>query len=464
MTPKQRQRRQGGNWKQSTKKKTQAHAEAEFPEKREEEEVRQIWKTDNKYREERIPKKPNEELRLQKDKEHRSLSSLWDEEQELRKEVRSILDTVEIEVKDIPLGHGPKLPTELLENLLKDEDWKHVPKEMNQWLAREIAVHTGDMHLYIDDKWHYRFNVYGHITEEALYLLGCVVPLEIIVYGLKPSWFQKPHKDQTLVIAYCSKPAALFKSKVIGLPIGKKRHIIPPQIVRRNRRLMCNYVCEICSTDGLIGFYNANKKYNPHKYPRIQIRMTLREVIESLAEFVRQELSINARTYYDIKRKNGSIQHTLAINGKEKLDTWRKTIGISNPSKISKVMVWEKYGICPPHTTILQRFAMISDIIDPLKYKEKNQSIPAVKSLPQKDIIDILVKMRKDYGYPLIKPTTLVNLAETVDKLVHIRNQRRLLQSSSSFSCCALNIHWILHILAPVQTNTNIHTAFFCEQ
>jgi len=437
----QRQRRQrGGDWKQGTRKKTQAHAEAEFPErKREEEENEKQYRLQKleKYRNKRTPTKLNEELHLQKKRDHRSLSSLLDEEKELVEQVQSILDTVEMEVNDIRRGRGPKLPTESLESILEDEDWKYIPRKMDEWLAREIAVHTGDMYLHIDyDRWHYYYEVYGHITEETMYLLGCVIPLEIIVYGLKPSSFNKPHKDQTLVATYYSKPVALFKSRVIGLPVGKKRHVVPPLIVRRNRNLMCNYVCEICSTDGLIGFYNANREYDPHKYPRIQIRMTLKEIIETLAEFVTQELGIDARTYYNIKRKNGSIQHMLTINGKDKFEVWRKTVGISNPSKISKVMVWEKYGICPPYTTILQRFAMISDIIDPMKYKKKNLPIPPVRYLPGKVIIDILAEMRRNYGYPLIRPTTLVNLAKAVDRLVHVRNRRRLIKSSSSFSYC----------------------------
>ncbi|TMI14151.1 hypothetical protein E6H33_09010 [Candidatus Bathyarchaeota archaeon] len=50
---------------------------------------------------------------------------------------------------------------------------------------------------------------------------------------------------------------------------------------------------ELLATDGVLGFYNAGGN-NPHKYPRIQIKLKASLVIEQLATFLQADLSISA--------------------------------------------------------------------------------------------------------------------------------------------------------------------------
>jgi len=53
----------------------------------------------------------------------------------------------------------------------------------------------------------------------------------------------------------------------------------------------------------------------------------------------------------------------LIVRGEDNLRRWIDKIGFSNLSKLIKIIIWEKYGNCPPHMDLFQRigFTLKSD-------------------------------------------------------------------------------------------------------
>jgi hypothetical protein len=62
-----------------------------------------------------------------------------------------------------------------------------VDLSLNPDVAAETGIHLGDGSLFIRrgrPKTSYRYDVTGHVLEDQLYLLGCVVPTVSSAYGL----------------------------------------------------------------------------------------------------------------------------------------------------------------------------------------------------------------------------------------------------------------------------------------
>ena len=231
-------------------------------------------------------------------------------------------------------------------------------------VAAETGIHIGDGGLSIKrggPHGHYQYEVTGHALEDQLYLIGTVMPTISAAYDLhRPGFYINP--EQTWIsLRYQSKAVALFKHENLGLPNGRKRNLSIPEAIRNDAHLMRPLTRELLATDGVLGFYNAGRN-NPHKYPRIQIKLKASLVIEQLATFLRADLGISASCRSTMSVHEGrspSLQQMLQVNRSEDIETWRREIGFSNPSHISRMMVFEALGECVPRTSIVDRLSFL---------------------------------------------------------------------------------------------------------
>ncbi len=346
MTPKQRQQ-QGGNWKQSTKKKTQAHAEAEFPEKREEENyvVLPIWKV-----------KP----------------STWDK------------------------GRNVRIPTKLSEDL-----------------AEETGIHIGDGALSISTKktgyhcyWH---RVSSSLRDDFVYMKCHVLPLIQRLYNVPTRIKIQPESEFSYV--YESRAIAQFKSKVLGLPVGRKKNITIPMVFTKNSKLTRACLKGIADTDGTIVF---NKSGGIHRNPHVAIKNSSKPLILQMAKLIKRELDVNTSLTLDKLYQDSAIMERktpmnwLRVYGKRELHIWMEKIGFANPSKISRLMVWKQYGVLPPYTTFPQRVAMIARKLDPYDYYRKgDKAFPKPIKISQETLLSVLEEMQRQYGVPQNLPSSL---------------------------------------------------------
>jgi hypothetical protein len=189
---------------------------------------------------------------------------------------------------------------------------------------------------------------------------------------------------------------ALFKHETLGLPNGRKRNLSIPEAFRTDAHLMRPLARELLAIDGVLGFYNAGGN-NPHKYPRIQIKLKARLVIEQLATFLQADLGISAscRSTLSVHEdRSPSLQQILQVNRAEDIETWRREIGFSNPSHISRMMVFETLGECVPRTSI----------VDPLSFLcGYSSSLVNSKPIAPSDLVAMVDTMTTRFGFPRVR-------------------------------------------------------------
>jgi len=274
---------------------------------------------------------------------------------------------------------------------------------MTSSVAADTGVHLGDGHLFIMQRGidtNYSYDITGNALEDQLYLLCHVIPTVESAYDIHKFGIYVDPAESWITIVFQSKNIALFKHKILGLPNGRKTNLSIPPVILNDKRLMRYCVREILATDGLLGFYNASKN-GSHKYARIQIKMTAWPVIDAVARFLHEKLGISVSCRFNAEPAGFGrrSRHILQINRATDIETWREEIGFSNPSHISRMMVFEELGECPPGAGILDRLSYLTGC---------SPKVTVSGPLPRPALQSAISTMRKRFGSPDldIKQTT----------------------------------------------------------
>jgi len=264
-------------------------------------------------------------------------------------------------------------------------------------VAADTGIHLGDGQLFIRQSGadtNYTYDITGSAVEDQLYLLSQVIPTVESAYDLHKFGVYLDRGRTWMSIVFQSKNVALFKHRVLRLPNGRKINLSIPPAIFDDVRLMKYCAREILATDGVLGFYNASKN-QPHKYPRIQIKMTARAVIEELARFLGRKLCINVSCRLNAEPGGCGRRprHIIQINRSADIDLWRKEIGFSNSSHISRMMVFEELGECPPRTSILDRLSFLTGCTSTLR---------ASGPIPQSAFESAISTMRREFDSPVL--------------------------------------------------------------
>lgn len=277
-------------------------------------------------------------------------------------------------------------------------------------VAADTGIHLGDGHLFIRQNGtdtNYCYDITGNALEDQLYLLSHVIPTIELAYDLHKFGVYLDPGRTWMSIVFQSKNVALFKHGVLGLPNGRKISPSIPSAILDDARLMKYFVREILATDGVLGFYNASRN-QPHKYPRIQIKMTARAVIEGLSKFLRRELGINVSCRLNAEPGGCGRRprHITQINRSADIDIWRKEIGFSNPSHISRMMVFEELGECPPGTSILDRLSFLTGCTSTLKVSG---------AIPESAFESAISRMKREFGSPVLDAPRTIERIQKVN-------------------------------------------------
>ncbi len=150
-----------------------------------------------------------------------------------------------------------------------------------------------------------------------------------------------------------------------GFPSGKKSGIvkIPKSVLsNKNVKIYSKFMRGLFDTDGCLSFEKKNKKY--HYYPKINITTTSNQLYKG-ACYMLNFLEIDHYVYgYQPKNKRDNYKWVIYVSGFERLEKWMNIIGIKNPSKYSRYLIWKKFGFCPPKTTYEQRKQILSEKLD----------------------------------------------------------------------------------------------------
>lgn len=289
-------------------------------------------------------------------------------------------------------------------------------------VAAETGIHLGDGSLFIrrgGPHGTYRYDITGNSTEDQLYLIGQAIPIVSSAYGLSQPGIYVDRGLSWISLRYHSKAVVLFKHENLGLPVGRKTNARIPPHISNDRRLMRHLARELLATDGVLGFYDTARSH-VHKYARIQLKLSSPRVIKGLANFLRDELglAVSCRTYaVTCDGWARHPRHILQLNRAEDIETWRREIGFSNPSHISRFMVFERLGECLPKTEIRDRLSFLSGCSSKL-----SSSGPMVTSA----LIDVIDSMRKRFGFPSLDGETIIKEIRMIDVTLRSRLNRGL--------------------------------------
>jgi len=289
-------------------------------------------------------------------------------------------------------------------------------------VAADTGIHVGDGYLRIKRGGSHGSNQYQvtvHALEDQLYLIGTVMPTIKAAYGLdRPGLYVNPR--QTWISAsYQSKDVALFKHEILGLPNGRKNNISIPEPIMSDANLMKQFARELLSTDGLLGFYSAASNAI-HKYPRIQIKLRAGPLIGEVASFLREELGMSVSQRSELVAHEGwgiSNQEILQISNSQDIETWREEIGFSNPSHISRFMVFENIGECKPRTCVVDRLSFLSG--------QSTELVPSDPIAPD-DLVSVVNRMRKNFGFPLLDGNEILRWITTINAHLATKRSRNL--------------------------------------
>lgn len=246
-------------------------------------------------------------------------------------------------------------------------DFNHnirVPSKLTKELAYFSGVHFGDGNLGNYRKHYYSVEYSGHLIDEyefyTIYFANLFKDLfnkDLRLYEIK--------RIQGDYLTLCTQSKAIFTflSKSVGLPIGHKNNQPLPEVVLQSK-FSKDFLRGLADADFCMTFKKRNK--NLHYYPVISLKSSSNLMVSQINDLLK---NFNFKTYtlfdYPGKRYNKiHVGHYVEINGVDQLEFWMKKIGFKSRKHITKYLVWQKFGFCPPYTNLPQRELILKGELD----------------------------------------------------------------------------------------------------
>ncbi len=240
--------------------------------------------------------------------------------------------------------------------------------ELSPELAEICGIHAGDGYMRLREKNRGEVDISGHL-EERDYYDNHVIPLFNNVFNLGISGKAFSRGSYGFITSKKEVRDALLS---LDFPAGKKSKIVrvPKAILEsKNIKLYGAFLRGLFDTDGnlyfrksYVGISNFNKKYN--HYPIIKLTTISRFLAEDIIKMLHEMDIIFYYSMFDPKKTNENREYLIIVNGVNGLEKWMELIGIKNPVKLSRYLIWKKFGFCPPHTTLQQREDILKGKLD----------------------------------------------------------------------------------------------------
>ena len=197
-----------------------------------------------------------------------------------------------------------------------------LPKTITPQLAEEIGIHLGDGFLSAK-KNDYRLK--GHMTDERYYYLDYINHLYKYLFNLD---LKLKDYENTIGFEVYSKGLWEFKTKVLGIPSGRKDNISMPEILKvNNQEILAGFIKGFMDTDGCVSFVR--------NYPCISAAQKAPKILEDIAEILKM-LGFSPKVYHY------PTYTVLILNGLAQFLHYEKVIGWSSPKHLKKVKDWKK--------------------------------------------------------------------------------------------------------------------------
>ncbi len=240
---------------------------------------------------------------------------------------------------------------------------------MTPELAEICGIHAGDGYLRNDGK-RIELDISSNI-EEKTYYDSHVIPLFENFFNINIQGKFFPTRN-TYGFVIRDRKIIKFLHKV-GFPYGKKGNIveIPKQILNnRNKIWKSRFLRGLFDTDGSLNFDRRYKgkykefKMKYHYYPRLSITTTSKKLCKQTLPLLK-DLGIKHKLQiYEPGGVRNTI-HKIWIFGEIQLQRWIEMVGIKNTSKLTRYLIWKKFGFCPANTNLNQRIMILENQLKP---------------------------------------------------------------------------------------------------
>jgi hypothetical protein len=236
----------------------------------------------------------------------------------------------------------------------------------------ELGVHYGNGSLFDDRRWDKTgFDIYGDLYDDQPYLEFYVSKLIEDVYSIKPRSYVHP-RSATLILRTLSRKALSVKENV-GLHPGRKIHLHLPGFLQgsKSAKACAPFIRGLVDIEGSLRFRKQFR--DRHYYPVLECEMGDSPFIKSLHRML-LELGMPVAFRVRGSRAMESTHRTKAsfyVSGWNGVNIWLARFGLANAKHLSKLLIAQKHGYCPPHTSLDERLAIIAGEIDPESFYGK---------------------------------------------------------------------------------------------
>jgi len=238
--------------------------------------------------------------------------------------------------------------------------------------VEELGVHYGNGSLFDDRRWGKAgFDIYGALYDDQPYLEFYVSKLIEDAYGMKPRTYVHP-RSATLILRTLSRDAVSAKESA-GLHPGRKIHLHLPRFLQESKsvQLVAPFLRGLVDIEGSLRFRKQFR--DRHYYPVLECEMGDPPFIKTLHTMMSElgmPVAFRVRAAL-VRNPTRRTKASFYVSGEHAMKAWLSGVGLVNPKHLSKLLIAEKFGFCPPYTSLDERLAIIAGEIDPESFYER---------------------------------------------------------------------------------------------
>lgn len=204
------------------------------------------------------------------------------------------------------------------------------PKQITPLLAEEIGLHLGDGSMnYYKGKGFYQLR--GHINDDKNHYITRIKLVYKELFDIDINLREMPSCG-VFGFQIWSNKLVDYKSKVLGLPLGKKIEFLAPFEITLNEELIKCFLRGYFDTDGCL--YIENKYGRP--YPRVEMATISKKFAKQLEDML-TKLGFRFSSYVEKRAKYGWKDiFRVRINGIKMSKKWFSEIKPANLKHIDK--------------------------------------------------------------------------------------------------------------------------------
>jgi hypothetical protein len=231
-------------------------------------------------------------------------------------------------------------------------------------LAEVCGIHAGDGYLR-NKNYNRELDISGSFEEQDYYDKG-VIPLFSRVFGIKV--IGRAFLSRRTYGFVIRDKTVVESMHEIGFPYGSKSlSVRAPKFVMdaKNADIKTGFMRGLFDTDGSLSFERkigsgyCEFKRTHNYYPIIRFGTVSRGLADDIKKLL-TDLELRYWVdFYRYKQVKWNDIHRIWLRGQNAID-WIEKVGIRNPSKLSRYLIWKKFGHCPPNTTYAERLSILS--------------------------------------------------------------------------------------------------------